>query len=366
MLKINELSAFQRNLNSLTLYLYLMNTRCKHLQDYDDEGDFKTHNYFFYLCRTKLKDKIDDDENLLINNPIFKNFDFNFEDKKKPAKTKLNNEEKKFIYNSYFEYSTSLSKSKFRTKAFNYIAWSIIAIIILFFILAVIIQLQNYAYLTKGNTVEGVTYSKYFWDIYLPRYAAVFFPLLVSFDFLFRGIILRFVINRKKYDKVKFNYMYSDDYCYKRIKELEAFFRTYYKVDNDFEELEEIEKKFPEKDNLFYKTIMESDMSEKMRDDLLDINKNLYCRAVFSDFFKLIDEGVEQLQQIPFVFITCKTKANIKIKANTGFAACVNHFIKSPDYTVEKFNAQKQKLKNPELEILPKYYKILEKYEVIL
>lgn len=39
MSKINELSAFQRNLNSLTLYLYLMNTRCKHLQDYDDEGD---------------------------------------------------------------------------------------------------------------------------------------------------------------------------------------------------------------------------------------------------------------------------------------------------------------------------------------
>ena len=69
MLKINELSAFQRNLNSLTLYLYLMNTRCKHLQDYDDEGDFKNNNYFFYLCRTKLEDKIEGDENILINNP---------------------------------------------------------------------------------------------------------------------------------------------------------------------------------------------------------------------------------------------------------------------------------------------------------
>lgn len=365
MLKINELSAFQRNLNSLTLYLYLMNTRCKHLQDYDDEGDFKTHNYFFYLCRTKLEDKIEGDENLLINNPIFKNFDFTFENNKKPAKNKLTKEEKNFIYNSYFEYSTSLSKSKFRTKAFNYIAWSIIAIIILFFILAVIIQLQNYA--SKGNTVEGIIHSKYFWDIYLPRYAAAFFALLVPFVFLFRGIILRFVINRKKYDRLKFIYMYSDDYSYKRIKELEAFFSTYYKVENDFEELSEIEKKFPEKDNLFYKTIMVSDMSERMRGDLLDINKNLYCRAVFSDFFKLIkEEGVEPLRQIPLVFITCKSKANIKIKANTGFVACVNHFYNSPDYTVEKFNALKGKISNPELEILPKYRKILDKYEVII
>ena len=74
MSKINELSAFQRNLNSLTLYLYLMNRRCKHLQDYDDEGDFKTHNYFFYLCRAKLEVKIEGDENLLINHPIFKKF----------------------------------------------------------------------------------------------------------------------------------------------------------------------------------------------------------------------------------------------------------------------------------------------------
>ena len=49
MLTIKDLSAFQRNLNSLTLYLYLMNWRCKHLQDYDDEGDFKTHNYFKHL-----------------------------------------------------------------------------------------------------------------------------------------------------------------------------------------------------------------------------------------------------------------------------------------------------------------------------
>lgn len=365
MLKINELSAFQRNLNSLTLYLYLMNTRCKHLQDYDDEGDFKTHNYFFYLCRTKLEDKIEGDENLLINNPIFKNFDFTFENNKKPAKNKLTKEEKNFIYNSYFEYSTSLSKSEFRTKAFNYIAWSIIAIIILFFILAVIIQLQNYA--SKENTVEGIIHSKYFWDIYLPRYAAAFFAFLVPFVFLFRGIILRFVINRKKYDRLKFIYMYSDDYSYKKIKELEAFFRIYYKVENDFEELSEIEKKFPEKDNLFYKTIMVSDMSERMRGDLLDINKNLYCRAVFSDFFKLIKkEGVEPLRQIPLVFITCKSKANIKIKANTGFVACVNHFYNSPDYTVEKFNALKGKISNPELEILPKYRKILDKYEVII
>ena len=47
MSKINELSAFQKNMNYLTFYLYLINTKCKHLQDYDDEGDFETHNYFF-------------------------------------------------------------------------------------------------------------------------------------------------------------------------------------------------------------------------------------------------------------------------------------------------------------------------------
>ena len=367
MLKINELSAFQRNLNSLTLYLYLMNRRCKNLQDYDDEGDFKTHNYFLYLCRTKLKDKIDDDENLLINHPIFKNFDYNFEDKKKPAKTKLNKEEKKVIYNSYFEYSTSLSKSKFRNKAFNYIAWSIIAIFILFFILAVIIQLQNYAYLTKGNTVEGVTYSKYFWDIYLPRYAILFFPFLVSFVFLFRGIILRFVINRKKYGKVKFNYMYSDDYCYKRIKEAEAFFRAHYNVENDYLEISEIERKFPKEDNMFYKTIIDTDLRESNRKKLLKINENVYCRAVFSDLFSLIQkEGIEEIQQISFVFKACKNKANVDIQGNTGFAECVNHFYKSPDYTPEYFNQAIQKLTNPETDILPKYLKILKKYENIL
>lgn len=368
MLKINELSAFQRNLNSLTLYLYLMNTRCKHLQDYDDEGDFKTHNYFFYLCRTKLEDKIEGDENLLINNPIFKNFDFTFENNKKPAKNKLTKEEKNFIYNSYFEYSTSLSKSKFRTKAFNYIAWSIIAIIILFFILAVIIQLQNYA--SKGNTVEGIIHSKYFWDIYLPRYAAAFFALLVPFVFLFRGIILRFVINRKKYDRLKFIYMYSDDYSYKRIKELEAFFRTYYKVENDFEELSEIEKKFPEKDNLFYNTIQKTKLSEDSKMKLLKINENIYCRAVFSDLFNLIikDKIIEQgkHQQIPFVFIACKAKAKVDIKGNTGFAECINTLLEKSEYFDTNFNQAIPKLTNPETDILPKYLKILKKYENIL
>ena len=366
MLKINELSAFQRNLNSLTLYLYLMNRRCKHLQDYDDEGDFKTHNYFFYLCRTKLKDKIEGDEDLLINIPIFKNFDFNFVNKKKPTKIKLNKEEKKFIYNSYFEYSTSLSKSKFRNKAFNYIAWSIIAILILFFILAVIIQLQNYA--SKGNTVESIIHSKYFWDIYLPRYAAVFFPLLVSFDFLFRGIILRFVINRKKYGKVKFNYMYSDDYCYKKIKEAEAFFRAHYNVENDYLEISEIERKFPKEDNMFYNTIMETKtLNENGRNKLIKINQNLYCRAVFAELFKSIKEdGIEESQQIPFVFITCKENANVEIKGNSAFAECVNHICGESKFTDTTFNQALPKLTNPKTEIQPKYLKILKKYENIL
>lgn len=377
MLKINELSAFQRNLNSLTLYLYLMNTRCKHLQDYDDEGDFKTHNYFFYLCRTKLEDKIEGDENLLINNPIFKNFDFTFENNKKPAKNKLTKEEKNFIYNSYFEYSTSLSKSKFRTKAFNYIAWSIIAIIILFFILAVIIQLQNYA--SKGNTVEGIIHSKYFWDIYLPRYAAVFFPLLVPFDFLFRGIILRFVINMKKYGKVKFNYMYSDDYCYKRIKEVEAFFRAHYNVENDYLEISEIERKFPKENNMFYNTVMETNTSEINKQKLLKYNENIFCRAVFSELFESIknneinnkkDKDVDNkdkkifLNQIPYVFKACQLKTNIKY-GNKGFTDCVNYLYKKNEYMDTTFNQAMSKLDDPKIEIIPKYLKILEKYEKI-
>lgn len=361
MLKLKELSAFQKNMNYLTLYLFLMRIKCKNLKDYDDEGEFEFHNYFFNLCREKLNHKILEDNNLLINQPVFNSFFSTISDKneKRTQKLKLKKDKLKYLYDLYFEYSKSLPKSRLRHKSYYLITWSLFVIlfIILMFLMPTVV-LQEYIF----SIFQELHFEKFY-----IHYGMYFCVLIISFYCLIKGIILRHVLNSNNNSKIKFDCMFSNDYCYKRLKEAESFFRTHYNVENDYLELSEIEKKFPEKDNLFYKTIMESDMSEKMRGDLLDINKNLYCRAVFSDFFKLIkEEGVEPLRQIPFVFITCKSKANIKIKANTGFVACVNHFYNSPDYTVEKFNALKGKLSNPELEILPKYRKILDKYEVII
>ena len=361
MLKLKELSAFQKNMNYLTLYLFLMRIKCKNLKDYDDEGEFEFHNYFFNLCREKLNHKILEDNNLLINQPVFNSFFSTISDKneKRTQKLKLKKDKLKYLYDLYFEYSKSLPKSRLRHKSYYMITWSLFVIlfIILMFLMPTVV-LQEYIF----SIFQELHFEKFYIN-----YGMYFCVLIISFYCLIKGIILRHVLNSNNNSKIKFDCMFSNDYCYKRLKEAESFFRTHYNVENDYLELSEIEKKFPEKNNLFYKTIMESDMTEEMRDDLLDINKNLYCRAVFSDFFKLIkEEGVAQLQQIPFIFITCKSKANIKIKANTGFAACVNHFFNSPDYTVEKFNALKGKLSNPELEILPKYRKILDKYEVII
>lgn len=379
MLTIKDLSAFQRNLNSLTLYLYLMNTRCKHLKDYDDEGDFKSHNYFFFLCRTKLKDKIEDDENLLINHPIFNNYDFNFENDKKSSKKnkfkikfikeKLKNikfliekfkkdidtkkEKKEFIYKTYFEYSKTLSKRQFRNKAYKFCTWGGVGIFMIILILSPLLSFN--------------ILNKYTFKELIELYSIFLCVIMISAYYLIYGIILFFEIRNKKMNKTKFHFMYSDDYCYKRIKECEFFFRMNYKVENEFLELSEIERQFPELDNLFYNTIQTTKMTETNKQKLLKINEHVYCRAVFSELFKSIKEdGIEQLQQIPFVFKTCKQKANVIIPGNTGFVECVNHLLGEEKFFDTTFNQAMPKLSNPENDIIPKYLKILKKYENIL
>lgn len=373
MAEVKELSALQRNLNSLTLYLYLMNTKCKHLEDYDDEGEFETHNYFFNLCRTKLKDKIEGDTNLLINQPLF----MSFFDKKEDEKNKQNlfyrillklqkknhtfkakEEEQEYLRKTYFEYSNSLSKSKFRNKAYNFIAWSIVALIFIALVAGAFIFTQIKTYLKIGN---------------LPLFSILllisfFLFIIVALIFLKDGISIRCVLKQKRITKTKFKYMYSDDYCYRRIKESEAFFRTHYNVENDILELTEIERQFPEKDNLFYKTIMETKtLTERNKIKLLTYNDNIFCRAVFSELFKYVkDEGVQKgnLQQIPFVFKACQIKTKIK-DGNTGFAECINHLLGQSAYTDTTFNQAMSKLKDPESEICPKYLAILRKNENI-
>ena len=238
MTKITELSAFQKNLNYLTFYLYLMNKKCKHLQDFDDEGDFETHNYFLELCREKLNDKIQDDKTLLINLPLFNNFFTFLENKNKaksPLKMKPEKNEEQLIYETYFEYSKSLSKSKLRNKSFNFIIWSLLAL--LFTILFIFIPLIS---LPKSVYPSKLT------ELMIP-YTFLVISVIFSFYYLKQGIILRFVLNSNKTNKTKFRLMYSDDYCYRRIKESEAFFRTNYNVENEFLELSEVERQFPEK-----------------------------------------------------------------------------------------------------------------------
>lgn len=210
--KSTELSAFQKNFNYLTFYLYLMNTKCKYLQDYDDEGDFETHNYFFNLCRNKFADKIQDDKQLLLNDPHHLCFNKYFENskyinkKKSLKKVQLTNDEKKFIYETYFEYSKTLSKSKFRKTAHNYLAGGFFGIII-----SILVYIFLYSILNKYNLI----------DLSIP--GILFLCLLiVSVYFFIDGIIILFEIKNKKNNKTKFNYMYSNDYCYKRIKECES------------------------------------------------------------------------------------------------------------------------------------------------
>ena len=359
MSKINELSAFQKNMNYLTFYLYLMNTKSKYLTDYDDEGDFETHNYFFNKCRNIFNDKIQDDKYLLLNDPnnrFFIDF-FTTLEHKNGNKTikyeKLTQKEKQFIYEKYFEYSKTLSKSKFRNKAKSYCSWSFLVIIISLLI-GFFLYLLN---LSGKCSLKELSYP----------YFIIFLMLTVSGFYFVYGKILSFEIRNKKITKKRFNYLYSDDYCYKRIKECEFFFRMNYKIENEFLELSEIERQFPEFDNLFYNTIQTIKMSETNKQKLLKINEHVYCRAVFSELFKSIKEdGIEQLQQIPFVFKTCKQKANVIIPGNTGFVECINDLLETAEYTDTTFNQALSKLSNPENDIIPKYLKILKKYENIL
>ena len=359
MTKNTELSLFQKNMNYLTFYLYLMNTKCKYLQDYDDEGDFENHNSFFSLCYEKLKHKIQNDEYLLLNNsdyPFINHFFTKLKDNKEKIiinNKKLTKDEKRFLYETYFEYSKTLSKSKFRNKAHNCFAWGIVGLLISLFILLPILSFT----ISNKFTIKELIYP----------YTIFFCLFMVSGYYFIYGIILFFEIRNKKMDKTKFHFMYSNDYCYKRIKECEAFFRNNYNVENEILEINEIEKKFPEKQNFFYQTIMETQMDQKNFDKILKINANLYCRAVLSDFLKSIKEnGIDEIQQIAFVFVTCKSKAKVDIVGNTAFSMCVSHIFGSPDYTPEKFNSSIQKLTNPKTEIFPKYLAILEKYENIL
>lgn len=362
MLKLKELSAFQKNMNYLTLYLFLMRIKCKNLKDYDDEGEFEFHNYFFNLCREKLNHKILEDNNLLINQPVFNSFFSTISDKneKRTQKLKLKKDKLKYLCDLYFEYSKSLPKSRLRHKSYYLITWSLFVIlfIILMFLMPTVV-LQEYIF----SIFEELHFEKFY-----IHYGMYFCVLIISFYCLIKGIILRHVLNSNNNSKIKFDCMFSNDYCYKRLKEAESFFRTHYNVENDYLELSEIEKKFPEKNNMFYNTIQKTKLNEDSKKKLLKINENIYCRAVFSDLFNLIikDKKIEQLQQIPFVFITCKTNAKVDIKGNTGFAECINTLLEKSVYYDTTFNQAIPKLTNPKTDILPKYLNIFEKYENIL
>ncbi len=359
--KINELTAFQRNMNCLTLYLYLMNTRCNHLQDYDDEGDFETHNSFFNLCRSKLKDKIECDQNLLVNKQIFKDYFLSKENADKKGKAnKLKKEEEEDLYETFFEYSNNLPKSEFRNKSYNYVAWSLVAML-----------LSAFIWLWLFLSIKDASFFKDHFDLFLGALCLT----VVPFYFLVRGIILRIELNNNKITKIKFKYMYSDDYCYRRIKEAEVFFRAGYNVQNEIRELNEVERKFPENDNLFYKTIKAANVTGDNEIALLRYNENVYCRAVFSDLFKILkkdglgEEERGRIQQIPFVFRACQLKTKLK-DGNTGFVQCVNHILLEKnseyEYVDVGFSQAMPRLKNPEEQIWSKYRKILKKYENIL
>ena len=367
MLKFSELSLFQKNMNYLTFYLFLMNTKCKYLEDYDDEGPFISHNDFFQKCREKLKFKIQDDDNLLINQPLFQNYfakNINENSKCDIENMDLTNNEEKKIYETYFEYSKTLSKSKIRNKCSHQISWGATE---LFFWLSSIgfIILSHFAILLKA----GIDLTSSFMILYF----FIACRVIVSSCKLVHGLILKSELKNTQVTKRKFDYLYSDDYCYKRIKECEFFFRTHYNVEDEILEISETERKFPKTDNFFYKTIMEVDFegpdAEINRDTLLAINDNIYCRAVFSELFNLVkEEGIDELQQIPFVFKACKLNAKVeKIKGNKPFSECINHLCKGEfKYSPESFNQALPKLKNPEDEIRPKYLALLKKYENIL
>ena len=150
---------------------------------------------------------------------------------------------------------------------------------------------------------------------------------------------------------------------------------------------QKLKDNFQKKNNLFYNTIQEvveeetninktninkTNINKTNINKLMKINANIYCRAVFSELFKSIKKDKEklisreiQLQQIPFVFFSCLSKANLGGQGNKGFIDCINHLVGSDIYVDTSFNQYLTKYKKEKCEIQPKYLKILEKYENI-
>lgn len=349
-----ELSAFQRNFNSLTFYLFLLSVKYEHLEDYDEDGPFENHYKKFIEIKNKLNEKIIDDKNLLINTTPFNEyydslFKLDFDKVNLLKEIKKNNKEfrydKKTVQNLYFELSDTLSKSKIRTRAIQIMSWSV--------------PVFSFAFIFLLFTM-----------VTLEKWIELLFPLMIfiiAFSLLFYGLEKLIALKQKDVTKLKFNHMFSSDYCYRRIKESEIFFFNVYKINNDYFEIPNIELKFPEVGNLFERTINKTTLSKSNKEKLLIQNKNIFVRAVFSDFFKLLSEEnrIEQLQQIPFMFIATLNKADIPVQGNTAFAECINHIFGKTIFTDVSFNQAKQKYTNEE-DLFDKYRNILKKYENIL
>lgn len=346
-------SSFQRYFNSLTFYLFTLSVKCKHLEDFDEDGPFVDHYKNFFQIKTKLNSKIIDDERLLINKDIFNEYfdslskmDFNQEDylikiKKFNKKFKYKKEE---ITKLYFELSNNLPKSKIRRYGDQLINWSFPALVIVAFVFLVTFIIAKD------------------WKYFL-------FPAGLFIDsllLLFTGISKLIALKTKKITNFKFNNLYSSDYCFLKIQESEKFFREVYKINNDYFDISYLEINFPEYGNLFERTISSTNLSDSNKEKLLTQNKNLYVRAVFSDFFDLLSkEKIDQYQQIPFMFVATLKRANISIQGNTAFTECVNHILQKQEFTDTTFNQAKAKYKNEE-DIFDKYRNILKKYENIL
>lgn len=353
-MKEQKLSSFQRYFNSLTFYLFTLGVNCKHLEDYDEDGPFVEHYKNFFQIKTKLNSKIIDDDQLLINKDIFKAYfdslskmDFNQED----CLLKIKNFNKKFKYKKeeiaklYFELSNNLPKSKIRLYGKQLINWSFPVLVIVAFIFFITVAI-----------------AKDWKDFLFPAVLFIFYLLL-----LFTGISKLRALKTKKITNFKFNNLYDSDYCFRKIKEAEDFFWEVYKINNDYFEIPYLEIQFPETGNLFERTISTTPkLTDSNKEKLLTQNKNLYVRAVFSDFFDLLSkEKIDQYQQIPFMFVATLKRANIPIQGNTAFAECVNNILQKEEFTDTTFNQAKAKYKNEE-DLFDKYRNILKKYENIL
>lgn len=352
-MKNQELSPFQRYYNYFTFYLFTLNVKYKNLEDYDEEGTFENHFKKFFKIKTELSHKIIDDDRLLINKSPFKeyfdsisNMDLNRVDIL-PVIKKFNKSfvyDKKEIQNLYFDLSDTLPKSKIRADATILLNWTFPA-----FVFALVFFLANI--ISAENWFDVISTSLIF---------------IIPFIFLYFGLARKKALKQKEKSSFKFKYFLSTDYCFRRIKESEKFFFDVYKIDNDYYDISEIEIKFPEFGNLFERTINETKLSDSNREKLLIHNKNIYVRAVFSEFFELLlNEGIDQFQQIPFMFVATLNRANISVQGNTAFAECINNLLKTSPFTDVTFNQAKAKYTNEE-DLFGKYRKILKKYENIL